>query len=183
MTDLHRFADIHNHVRRAPDTVTSVEPSDELTGLPGEAWYSVGIHPWSTTAPIAEATWARLAAMAADPRTVAVGEAGLDTLRGGPAEVQEAVFERQAVLAEAVGKPLIIHCVRAFHRILALHRRLRPKQLWIVHGFRGSAALARQLTASGIALSVDARQRSRLPEDIAGEMIFPETDATAADDV
>lgn len=82
MTDLHRFADIHNHVRRAPDTVTSVEPSDELTGLPGEAWYSVGIHPWSTSAPIADGTWARLAAMAADPRTVAVGETGLDTLRG-----------------------------------------------------------------------------------------------------
>ena len=63
---------------------------------------------------------------------LAIGEAGLDRL--GPADIllQKEVFVRQILLSESVGKPLVIHCVKAFFRHLVL-RKARCAD--IVHNF------------------------------------------------
>ena len=89
-----------------------------------------------------------LQAIATDPRVVAIGEAGLDGLRGTSDDVQEAVLRRQIELSETVGKPLVIHCVRRYDRMLHLQREMRPQQPWIWHGFRGKPELARQILAA-----------------------------------
>ena len=51
-------------------------------------------------------------------------------------------------MAQETGKILIIHCVRAWDRLLAMRRKLCREYdscvTWIVHGFRGNAELARQ---------------------------------------
>ena len=139
----------------------------------GEAWYSVGIHPWSTTGIPSEDTWRQLEALAADPRTVAIGETGMDRRRGGDTDLQETVFLRHAALAEAVGKPLIIHCVGRYGRLIDLHRSLQPTQQWVVHGFAGKPELARQLMAAGIAISLKS-PRPDIPQ-VPG-MVYHETD-------
>ena len=88
--------------------------------------YSVGIHPWDTAAHIKLSTLKQLVAMARDNRVVAIGEAGFDRMRGGDPACQAAVFDFQARLARRVGKPLIIHCVRAYDMLLAAARRHCP---------------------------------------------------------
>ena len=113
--------------------------------------------------------------MAADPRVVAVGEAGLDAVRGGDAAIQEDVFVRQALLAEKVEKPLVVHCVRRYGRILELHKAISPRQLWIIHGFRGKPELARQLSAAGIGISL-ALPRPEIEAIVPPSLLFHETD-------
>ena len=82
---------------------------------------------------------------AADPSIVAIGEAGLDRLRGPALPLQAQVFEVQALIAERQRLPLIIHSVRTIPEILAIHRRLRPTVPWIFHGFRGRPEAAVQI--------------------------------------
>ena len=173
--DLHSFNDIHTHGRTGPGVVCSIEPDEPMDGVPGSAWYSVGIHPWSTGHEVPEELFARLEAMVADGRVVAVGEAGLDALRGGPAQRQEAVFMRQAAIAEKTGKPLVVHCVRRYGRLMELHKAFAPRQLWIVHGVRGKPELARQLSAAGIGISLG-KPDPAVEAVVPPSLLFRETD-------
>ena len=84
---------------------------------------------------------------------LAVGEAGLDKLADAPMDLQVEVFRCQACLAEAVGKPLVLHLVKAVDELLKVKRDLRPSKPWIIHGFRGKAALAEEYLKHGFYLS------------------------------
>lgn len=172
------FADIHTHRHDAPvDAVICVDPSDgSMPPLCPDRHYSAGIHPWRAALAGPDA-WCRLEELAALPGVVAVGEAGLDTLRGPAINVQLPVFERQARLAEAVGKPLIIHAVRAWQQLITLHRRMRPAQPWIIHGFRGKPELARQLVAQGFHISLGPRFNPGVPAVVPPHMLHRESDA------
>ncbi len=144
-----------------------------------DGWYSVGIHPWDTEQPV---TLGQLRALVADvrsPRVVAVGEAGFDRLRGGDMVTQSRLFRLHAKLARKLGKPLVIHCVRAFDLLLGEARRMRPRPgEWIVHGFRGKPELARQLLAAGIDISLGEKHHPELPGDvIPPERLYRESDA------
>lgn len=175
--DPQHFSDIHAHSRTGRDILTSVEPGQPLKGSAGEVWYSVGIHPWSTSAPLSADVWRQLEESLADPRVIAVGECGLDKKRGGDATVQEEVFRRQAALAEKHHMPLIIHCVGRYGRLMELKRELAPSQLWIIHGFTGKAELARQLVAAGFAISLDPRSDSALAAIVPPDRLYKETDS------
>lgn len=175
MKALGNFDDIHSHSRRGPATVTNLEYGAEIDTAPGEAWYSVGFHPWDTVGG-AQPDMEYLRRMASDSRVVAVGEAGIDRLRGGDAAAQREAFRLQALLAEEVGKPLIIHCVRAWDDIIALHRELKPRVEWIIHGFRGGREQARQLLAAGFMLSLGERHAPGAEDFIPEERRYRESD-------
>lgn len=121
------------------------------------ALYSAGVHPWWTDAADVEVLLAGTEAWLAHRQVVAVGECGIDLLRGAAVERQEAVLVRQIEMAERLGLPVTLHVVRAFDRVLRLHKRLKPTMPWTVHGFRGGPALARQLLAAGLNLSFGER--------------------------
>lgn len=174
MKALARFTDIHSHSRCGADIVTNLDYGAEIATAPGEAWYSVGFHPWDTAGG-AMPDMEYLRRLAADARVVAIGEAGIDRLRGDTATQRE-VFRRQALLAEEVGKPLIIHCVKAWDDILALRRELKPNVEWIIHGFRGGVEQARQLLAAGFMLSLGERHAPGADDFIPSERLYRETD-------
>ena len=67
--------------------------------------------------------------------------------------IQEAVFERHILLSEKYCKPLVIHCVKAFSELVAIKKKHRPTQRWIVHGFANNINIANMLLAEGIVLS------------------------------
>ena len=70
---------------------------------------AVGIHP-HFVGDASDADWTELAALAASPRAVAVGEIGLDYFRNlSPPGVQREAFARQLALAADVGKPVLVH--------------------------------------------------------------------------
>ncbi|MBO7119174.1 MAG: TatD family hydrolase [Bacteroidaceae bacterium] len=124
------YVDFHTHqVPGRQDVVAVVDGRD--------TW---GVHPWRADAEF----------VVPDLSTrLAIGECGLDALRGPAMEVQEAVFVRQVRLSEELGKPLIIHCVKALDRLLRL-RREHPCQPWMLHGFRGKPQQLRSLIDAGL---------------------------------
>ena len=144
--------------------------------------FSYGIHPWDTGGAGIDRMLARVASLAADSRVVAIGETGLDALRGAPLDVQERIFLRHAAIAESVGKPLIIHAVRTAARIAGLCRSFRPTVPWIIHGFRGKPQLARQLLAAGLSLSLGPLHNPDTAAMIPPGRLYRETDAPATND-
>jgi TatD DNase family protein len=77
---------------------------------------AVGVHPHDASA-CSAADWAEVVRLAADPRTVAIGETGLDFDRmHSPAEAQLANLRRHLRLALDTGKPAILHCRSAAGR-------------------------------------------------------------------
>lgn len=173
---LRRFANIHAHGITGLDIITSIEPDFDIITAYGDAWYSVGIHPWSTDKEIAPEVFERLKVMAADSRVVAIGEAGLDKNRGGEQNVQEQIFRFHTVLAEEMIKPLIIHCVGRYGRIMELKCDISPSQPWVIHGFTGKPELARQLLAAGFYISLGQRSNPDLRSLIPDDRRFEESD-------
>lgn len=167
-----QVSDIHTHNPLAVNAVINLDRG----GAPSrpDALYSVGWHPWWG----AEADWQWVETVARDPRVVLIGECGIDRLRGGEIEPQLELTRRHALLAEKLRKPLILHIVGAWSEILALRKQLRPSVPWIIHGFRGKEALARQLIDAGFYLSLGSKSPQELRSVLPPEKLLNETDET-----
>ena len=111
-----------------------------------EGDYSLGLHPWYLPEDIDQA----LAALAVEAkgssvRLRALGEAGLDRLCASPWSAQLAAFEGQIRLAQALDKPLVIHCVKAWNEVLASLKSCGYQGRLLFHGYRQKAALTAQI--------------------------------------
>ena len=133
------FVNIHTH----RPTGHGIEPA------------SVGIHPW-------EAAEGDLATVRehVGPAQI-VGEIGLDYLRPDR-EAQLRIFEGQLRLAEAAGKPVVLHCVKAFEETMRLLKQFRLRAV-IFHGFIGSPEQAARAVAAGYYLSFGPRSLRSKP--------------------
>lgn len=111
---------------------------------------TAGIHPWDAQ----HACTADLLPLA--PGVQAIGEIGLDFVRGASRSEQERVLREQLALAEKTGLPVVLHCVRAFEPLMKEleGRRLRAV---IFHGFIGSPEQARRAAERGCYLSFGMR--------------------------
>lgn len=134
--------------------------------------YSVGIHPLNLYR-ISPLALRLLRSLAAEPEVVAIGECGYDVnlksenkekgdlatsvSRKSIIRIQTDLLLTHVELSESLAKPLILHIVKAFPEIISLKKRLRPRQMWIIHGFRGKPQLASELLAHGFTLSFGQR--------------------------
>lgn len=150
MKTLHDFDDIHRHSPAEDPGRAVVNLPLGVMPQPG-GWYSAGIHPWEADSADVFMPW--LETVAALPNVLAIGECGLDKLKGPSLDVQLPVFESQIKLSERVGKPLIIHNVKAVDELIALRRKYKPVQQWIIHGYRGAPQMTGQLLRHGFGLS------------------------------
>lgn len=168
--------DIHTH--RLPavagTAITSTGP-DAFVPEPG-MYYSVGLHPWQVSESDGGEAFDALCCVVRHPQVLAVGEAGLDRLARAPLDVQWRVLEQQARLADEVGKPLVVHLVRATAELLALRKKLSPCVPWIVHGFRGKPQLADQLLRHGLYLSFGEHCQPEALRAVPTDRLFLETD-------
>ena len=148
-----QFVNIHTHYA-VPNTLAIVN-LDLDHPCPKEGLYSYGIHPWALDGPDFQMDEAlqRLEKRLLSMNAVAVGEAGLDKTRKPGFERQIELFERQIRLSEDLQKPMILHDVRSHPEIIALRKKSKAKQPWILHGFNGTEQDARQLVGQGIYLS------------------------------
>lgn len=88
-------------------------------------------------------------------RAIAIGEIGLDYLVDVPREVQESAFRAQLRLAVATGRPVMIHCRRAFRDLLAILREEHAERVGgVMHAFSGSPETARECIRLGLAIGV-----------------------------
>lgn len=113
--------DCHTHDTTRTDAIISVSPA--LFRPEEGKHYSVGIHPWETGA---TPDFELLERAAAHPSVAAIGETGVDRLRGAGIDTQTDVFRRHIALSESLRKPLILHVVKALDIILAVKKECRP---------------------------------------------------------
>lgn len=148
------FVDFHTHKTEVESNVFSI--CSHSVGNPrnyGEQFLSVGLHPWDISKVDVETAIAEVESLMDREGVIMVGECGLDHCHGVSMAVQQQVFERHVLLSEQYAKPLVIHCVRAFDELLALKKRHKPQQTWVVHGFANNISIARRLVSEGILLS------------------------------
>lgn len=136
------------------------------------AWLdaTAGVHPHDA-ASVDDAGWARIVALAADPRVVAIGETGLDFDRAfSPPDAQVANLRRNLALALETGKPAILHCRSAGGRrdaqdaLLAelraagvdgeaARRMFGGRPPAVIHSFSGPVDYAEAVLELGLAVS------------------------------
>jgi len=138
--------------------------------------FSYGIHPWDAATKIWNPT------LIQNKNCLAVGECGLDKMRGPELQTQEKLFRFQIEQAEKSRKPLILHCVKAWEEVRKIKRVLQPQQTWIFHGL-AKVNLIDEVISEGLMPSFGKAilYHATLLEKVAqldGKQYFLETDDT-----
>ena len=170
------FFNIHTHSLVHPESEILAQSPDLFPSDKLPVYTSIGIHPWFLTEENAESQWKALQKQVSHPSVLAIGEGGLDKLKGPDMELQVKILKQQVALSEEKSLPLIIHCVKAFNELIQLKKELRPHQPWIIHGFRGKEALAIDCIRHGLYLSYGEHFQENALKATPQEKLFIETD-------
>lgn len=150
-----------------------------------EVWCSVGTHPHHAQEELHIET-ADLVRLAAHPRCVAIGEAGLDYHYEGDYAAQTTGFRRHIAAARETGLPLVIHSRSADEDTAAILEEESGKGAFpfVLHCFSAGADLARRGLALGGYISfsgIITFKNAEIIREVAGfapaERILVETDA------
>lgn len=173
-----KILDIHtHHPAPQPEALVCVTP-ENFNPIEGQL-YSVGIHPWDTINDISDDTWKAFEEACRHPQVRAVGECGIDLVKGGPLFKQMQVMKRQIDLSEELQKPLVIHNVHAHDIIIGMKKDMKPTQNWLVHGFRGKPTVAGMLTDAGIWLSFNDKFNDAAVPQVPIDLLLAETDESS----
>ena len=184
------YIDIHNHDSKPVRNVFIIDNlmahERRLPDMNSGMNYSMGIHPWFLNETNRNTLMEFVRNNAHNDSVTAIGEAGYDKLKGPSIDLQRQVFEQQAELSEEVGKPLIIHNVKAWDELIASHKRIKPFMPWLIHGFRGKKELAMQLISRNMYISfwfgfVIRPEATKLIRSLPLDRIFLETDGSGTD--
>lgn len=136
---------------------------------------AAGIHP-EEAHDLPEDWEDELRAILAQPREVAVGEIGLDYHfdENPPREAQRDVFQKQILLANSLGLPVIIHDRDAHGDTMELLQKHRPRG--VVHCFSGSVEMAKEVLRLGMYIGLGGAvtfKNARVPVEVA-KMVPPD---------
>jgi len=143
---------------------------------------TAGFHPWHLNDYDERAMMNLLHDLSSRPQIVGIGECGIDLSIGIGIEKQERIFLKQAGIAEIAGKPLIIHCVKAYNEITSLHKQMKARVPWIFHGYAAKPQITKLLLkhnfyfSFGEALLNEKQKAADSLKIIPAERIFFETD-------
>ncbi len=146
--------DIHNHkITEVNQSSTIVNRLSDFDSIPDTGYYSVGLHPWYLNEQTADKEFEIAIGAALKKNVLAIGECGLDKVCKTDWKLQKKWFEAHISLAIQWGKPMIVHCVKAFWEV-----RIELKKNWmeepvIFHGFNRGTVLANELISAGYYLS------------------------------
>lgn len=149
-----------------------------------QLYYCLGIHPWWA----GEHEERDLVALEhrlreRDSKCVALGECGLDALRGDPSG-QASIFIEQVRMASRLKMPLVVHSVKTHDKVASILKREQFSQPVLVHGFSGSWQQATHLIDLGACLGIGGvitHARARKTRDVVAQLplesLVLETDA------
>ena len=167
------------------DTLESSARSVQLTEEFPAVYAGVGVHP-EEAFPMTGADDDRLAAWAALPKVVAIGEIGLDYYwekDSEKRELQKRIFIRQLDLARQLHLPVCIHDRDAHGDTLAILKTEGLGIRGVLHCYSGSMETARELLKLGWYLGIDGpltfKNAAKLPEIVRAlpaDRILVETD-------
>jgi TatD DNase family protein len=129
---------------------TALEQKEQLP------FFSAGIHPWLIDIANINLQFNTLNVLALNSNCVAIGECGLDKLKGPDISLQIPIFEKQIALAQQIKKPVIVHCVKAFDVLSNIIKKHQGKTSFIIHGFNQNEQVAHQFIKLGAYLSFGA---------------------------
>lgn len=115
------------HTHKIPDNQVGIFQSD---GKYTASLFSVGVHPWDSDVKSAD----ELISAMSHPNCRAIGEIGLDRLKGPSIEIQRAMLLDQLRLAKEHKKPVLFHIVKAWDEFYSLVKS-QQQTPWIIHGF------------------------------------------------
>lgn len=149
-------------------------------------WASIGTHPHNA-AEEPDVTVDDLVAMAANPKVVAIGEAGLDYhYDSSPRDEQARGFRRHIAAARETGLPLVIHAREADDDIASILEEEMGQGAFtaILHCFSSGAKLARRgldlglyVSFSGIVTFKNAESIREVARFVPLDRMLVETDA------
>jgi len=173
--------DFHTHSQREQNEIIEV-----ISLHPGKIkdkkYYTMGYHPWWTLDKLSlDELNVLKSAFLDDPFCLGLGEFGLDNLKGTNIDLQEDIFIQQLTIANEVNAPVVIHCVRAFDRMLRIRASLGHTPC-VVHGFVRNKTLAKQILDKGIYLSLAPHEQmnpvfEEMLKYVPLDRIFIETDS------
>ena len=170
------FFNIHTHITKHPESEILSADVLSFSSIGKNEYLSVGIHPWYLADNDAENQLESLRKAIGNRQVVAIGECGLDKLKGPSMELQASVFRKEIALAEEHNLPMVIHCVKAYNELVQIKKSTHPQQPWIIHGFRGKEALAKECLQHGFHLSFGAYFQEDALRAVPFEKLFKETD-------
>jgi len=152
---MYPYIDIHTHHFYQGDNtrlIVDVFP-EENEKFRHPSFFSVGLHPWYIRSGSMAGHLEWIEKQAENPQVLAIGEIGLDKTIDVSWEDQSTVFEKQLSLAERLGKPVILHCVKSYNELIAYRDVSNQRIPWIFHWFNTSAEIAGELMRRNCYLS------------------------------
>jgi len=172
------WVNLHHHGKA--EGVFSVQNFDywETDEIPN-GYFSAGIHPWY---PPTELQWKMIQEAWNHPRCLALGECGLDRLRGPNLEEQKKWFQVQL---EKNHLPVLLHAVKADAEMWEMIQTF-PAKKWVIHGAMGKWERWKKWIDHSVCFSFgkgllsDAATQETF-RNTPMEQLFLETDAAAPD--
>lgn len=174
-----RMVTISTRVRRFEQVLAIAEEYDEV-------YCSVGTHPHNAAEEL-DVTTADLVKLAAHPKVVAIGEAGLDYFYDkAPRDAQAQGLRNHIAAARETGLPLVIHARNADEDMADILGQETGKGAFpfILHCFSSGAELARigvelggYVSFSGIVTFKNSAELREIAKDVPRERLLVETDA------
>jgi TatD DNase family protein len=178
---------------RAVGVIGAITVADDLTSARWAAaaatwhpdlWAAIGLHPTRADT-LDDATRTELAALAAGPRVVAVGETGLDHYwDAAPHDAQREAFAWHIALAKELDLPLMIHDRNAHDAVFDVLAAEGAPDAVVFHCFSGDAAMARICADRGYLMSFAGPLSFRNARDLQAavkvapvDLLMVETDA------
>ena len=146
-----------------------------------DVWATVGLHPHDAK-DRSDAVLARLEELAASPRVVGVGEAGLDFFYdNSPRDEQKAVFREQIAMAKRVGKALVIHTRDAWEDTFEILSDEGPPERLVFHCWSGGPAEVPRALSLGAILSFSGTVTFKNASDLRAAMELTPLDRTVVE--
>lgn len=132
---------------------------------------TIGVHPWKAE---------RLLSLPDFAVAEIIGETGIDRACEVNIEAQAQLFEQHLMAAERLGKPIVLHVVKAFEEVMNILANYNIESV-VFHGFIGSLEQATRAIERGYYLSFGERslrspKTCKVVEQIPLERLFIETD-------
>lgn len=134
----------------------SLDRLHQLCQSHSELFYGVGIHPLFAEPQFEDALGTLAQFLESKPdKCVAIGECGIDMVSSPLSlEQQMTLFEGHCRLAQQHQLPLLIHSRKAHHHLLPLLDKYPLPAKGVIHGFSGSAQMAKEFVKRGFYLGV-----------------------------
>ena len=147
------YFDYHTH-KNKPFSCKSctVENLNQISKTLEGQTFSLQFHPWHISDKY-EKLPPEFIETAKSDKIYAIGEIGLDRLKGAPLDIQKEYFKELLNLADDLKKPVILHVVRCADEVLHILKQY-PALPKIWHGFRGKKELLERILKANIFVSL-----------------------------